>query len=218
MEERWKKKEPFKNLTEFSDAERNLIVEWYSWAMTYANNEANRRAKKHDRIPEYIIFDAATSALLHTAKHWNPKMGTFKTYFHCTFRGFLSNEIKVYCVERDRIVSENTETLRNVGQLPFDEDVPRICTSEAYSIESFEDQLISKLDIENLLSKLTPLQARIVFNVCIQGDRQADVARELGVSRQNVGQTLSLASRALRRIMDGEIDRVRRGRRRHAVS
>ncbi|MBO7070484.1 MAG: sigma-70 family RNA polymerase sigma factor [Bacteroidales bacterium] len=212
MEKERKKRKPFKKLMPFTDAQRSLMAEWYSWAMQYADTEINRRAKKKDKIPAWVIEDAAVNALIHAAVKWDPEQGvSFKTYYHKGFYMAVWNAVKDYCESRDNHISENTPIFS--GSKRNDDDVLRLKDTEPFSNDSFEDSMCDKIDVDRMLSKLTPLQSEAVRRFFIGGERQSEIASDMGVTRQNVNNAVSTAVRYMRLIYNGEIDRVRRGRR-----
>ena len=206
-----KKRTPFEKLKPFTDAQRSLMAEWYQWALQYADTEINRRAKKKDKIPAWVIEDAAINALIRAAVRWNPEHGvSFKTYYHKGFYMSVWNAVKEYCESRDNHVSENTPVFG--ASKGNDDDILRLKDTEPFSKDSFEDAIADKIDVERMLSKLTPLQAESVSRYYMFGERQTDIARDLGVTKQCINQTISAATRSLRMICNGECDRVKRGR------
>lgn len=213
MEKERKKRKPFEKLKPFTDAQRSLMAEWYSWAMQYADTEIKRRKEKKDMIPAWVIEDAAVNALIHAAVRWSPEYGvSFKTYYHKGFYMSVRNSVKEYCESRDNHVSENTPVFGSSNG--NDDDILRLKDTEPFSDGTFEDSLCDRIDVERLLSKLTPLQAESVSRYYIYGERQADIARDMCVSRQNVNNAIVNAARSMRMIYNGEVDRVRRGRKR----
>lgn len=214
MEKERKKRTPFKSLTPFTDAQRSFMAEWYPWAMKYADAEINRRAKKKDKIPAWVIQDAAVNALIHAAVRWNPEYGvSFKTYYHKGFFMAVWNAVKEYCECRDNHISENTPVAGRSKS--NDDDVLRIKDTIPYSCDSFDDYICDKVDVERMVQKLTPLQAESVSRFYLYGERQTDIARDLGVTRQNIGQAISAATKSMRMIYNGDDIKVRRGRRKN---
>lgn len=212
MEKERKKRTLFEKLKPFTDAQRSLIAEWYPWAKQYAITEIKRRAKKRDMIPAWVIEDAAVNALMYSAAKWNPEYGvSFKTYYHKRFYMSVWNAVKEYCEARDGHVSENTPLFGSSKS--NDDDILRLKDTEPFSIDSFEDSMCDKIDVDRMLSKLTPLQSEAVRRFFIGGERQSEIASDMGVTRQNVNNAVSTAVRYMRLIYNGEIDRVRRGRR-----
>lgn len=210
-----KKRTPFEKLKPFTDAQRSLMAEWHPWAMQYADNEIKRRKDKKDMIPAWVIEDAAVNALIHAAVKWSPEYGvSFKTYYHKGFYMSVWNAVKEYCEGRDNHVSENTPVFG--ASKGNDDDILRLKDTEPFSKDSFEDALADKIDVERMLSKLTPLQAEAVSRFYMGGERQSEIARDLGVTRQNVNSAVTTAVKSLRLICTGEVDRVKRGRKKSA--
>ena len=217
MEKERKKRTPFEKLKPFTDAQRSLMAEYYPWAKKYADTEIKRRAEKMDMIPAWVIEEAAINALIYAAASWDKNVGvSFKTYFHKGFFCCVWNSVKEYCQGRDNHVSENTLVYGQPNRRG--REVLYLRDTSYYAQSSFEDDLISKIDAERLLSKLTPLQAEASCRHYIYGERQSDIARDLGVTRQNVNQAISSASRSMRMIYNGEVDRVRRGRKKSVTT
>ena len=211
-----KKRTPFEKLKPFTDAQRSLMAEYYSWAMKYADTEIKRRSDKRDMIPAWVIEDAATNALIYSAVRWDKGYGvSFKTFFHNGFYPAVWNAVKEYCDSRDNHVSENTPVYG--GSSDLDGDVLRLKDTIPFSDVSFEDLLCDKVDVDMLLSKLTPLQAESTIRSYFYNERQSDIARDMGVSKQNVNFAISTAIRSMRKIYNGECDRVRRGRKKKHV-
>ena len=211
MEKERKKRTPFNKLKPFTDAQRSLMAEWYQWAMRYADNEIKRRKEKRDMIPAWVIEDAAVNALIHAAVKWSPEYGvSFKTYYHKGFYMTVWNAVKEYCESRDNHVSENTPVYG--GSKRNDDDILRLKDTEPFAQDSFEDVLCDKIDVEMVLSKLTPRQADSLSRFYLLGERQADIARDEGISKQSINQTIKFATNSFRMIYSGECDRVKRGR------
>lgn len=211
MEKERKKRTPFNKLKPFTDAQRSLMAEWYQWAMRYADNEIKRRKEKRDMIPAWVIEDAAVNALIHAAVKWSPEYGvSFKTYYHKGFYMTVWNAVKEYCESRDNHVSENTPVYG--GSKRNDDDILRLKDTEPFAQDSFEDALCDKIDVEMVLSKLTPRQADSLSRFYLLGERQSDIARDEGISKQSINQTIKFATNYFRMIYSGECDRVKRGR------
>ena len=217
MEKERKKRTPFEKLRPFTDAQRSLMAEYYKWAMRYADTEVKRRSEKQDMIPAWVIEEAATNALIYAAARWDKNVGvSFKTFFHRGFYSCVWNAVKEYCQGRDNHLSENTPVFGSENRR--NRDVLRLKDTYAFARDSFEDAVIDKIDVERLLSKLTPLQAETTRRHYIYGELQSDIARDMGVSRQCVNAAISTASRSMKMIYNGEIDRVRRGRKKRVTT
>ena len=211
MEKERKKRTPFNKLKPFTDAQRSLMAEWYQWAMRYADNEIKRRKEKRDMIPAWVIEDAAVNALIHAAVKWSPEYGvSFKTYYHKGFYMTVWNAVKEYCESRDNHVSENTPVYG--GSKRNDDDILRLKDTEPFAQDSFEDVLCDKIDVEMVLSKLTPRQADSLSRFYLLGERQSDIARDEGISKQSINQTIKFATNSFRMIYSGECGKVKRGR------
>ena len=211
MEKERKKRTPFEKLKPFTDAQRSLMAEWYPWAMQYADNEIKRRKEKRDMIPAWVIEDAAVNALIHAAVKWSPEYGvSFKTYYHKGFYMSVWNAVKEYCESRDNHVSENTPVFG--ASKGNDDDILRLKDTEPFAQDSFEDALCDKIDVEMVLSKLTPRQADSLSRFYLLGERQSDIARDEGISKQSINQTIKFATNSFRMIYSGECSTVKRGR------
>lgn len=202
----------FMDIEPFTDAKRSMLAEWYPYAMKYADTEIKRRSNDKFKIPDAVITDASVTALMYAVDRWNPEGGrTFKSYFHTSFYMRVSNACRRYQEKSIATLSENTLSSSKARKAWGN----KTCLSDTdlFAEESFEDSILSDIYVDDLLSRLPPLQQTAVIRCCLHRERQTDVARSLGVSKQTVNQALSLAYSTIRRIMNGEIDRPRRGRR-----
>ena len=216
MEKERKKRTPFEKLKPFTDAQRSLMAEWYPWAMHYADVEIKRRAEKREKIPSWVIEDAAVNALIRSVIRYDPERGVaFKTYFHRGFYMNVWNAVKEYCESRDNHISENTPVRGESND--NDDDILRLKDTNPFAEDSFEDEIIAKIDFERLMSKLSPWQAEAVSRVYMFGERQSDIAREYGVSRQNVNNAVRAAVKYLRTVCGEEYD-IGRGRNRQIAN
>ena len=216
MEKERKKRTPFEKLKPFTDAQRSLMAEWYPWAMKYAVTEINRRIEKNDMTPASVIRDAAVNALIYASCRWDSQMGvSFKTFYHKGFYSCVWNAVKEYSETNRSHISENSPLFDDSEDI--NSDIPRLKDTNLFSGESFEDAVCDKVDIEMILSKLTPLQAESLRRVYMYGERQSDIARSIGTARQNVNQAVSSAARYFKMIYNGECDRVQRGRKKKSA-
>lgn len=191
----------FSDITEFTQAEKNMIVEWWDWAMMYQNS----CKKTYPHIPSDVLYDAAVESLIYCVKTWDSsKPANFKSWFH---RGFYITVHK-YVRRHQRLckfeISDETEILPSGDQWAKAEPL-KIRSAAFYGSTQWEDDTVCRIDTENILSQLTPKQAEYVKRVYIDGERQADVARSNGVKRQSVEQALKLAKENIRRIVNGNV-------------
>ena len=214
MEEKRKKKRVrnqsekgqwFQDLDTFTDAQRSMIVEWYAYAMKYADTEIERRKKAKEMIPSFVIRDASVAALLYCVSRWNPDGGcNFKTYFHTGFFFQVNHAVNRYVANRDKYISENKTAsnkckyLRSADHKGF----PTLEETDMFAQCSFEDSVIGNMFVEELLSNLDDFHRMIVQRCCIDLEKQTDIAKDLGVTRQYIHQELSLAKKKLKFIME----------------
>lgn len=207
---RLEKGEFFKGLDPLTDAQRSFVAEWYPWAVKYARTEIDRRKKKNDRLPPRVVYDTAINTLIYTATKWKPDGGcTYKSYYHRGFYSNVANAAKKFYTSKSRTVSDNC--MSRDCDYRDEESCPKIHDSYKSDIE-LENDIVSNIYVESLLSHLTPLQADVTRRCYINGEKQTEVARDMGVSKQAVNQALSYASRTLRAIINGDTNIPRRGR------
>ena len=203
------KGEWFKGLEPFTEAQRSMIAEWYAYAMKYAETEITRRESAKEKIPASVIRDASIAALMYAVTKWKPDGGcNFKTFFHKGFFTRVSNAVRQYSRNRDKYISENEQAInkghsvRSANHKGF----PTLGETEMFSTDSFEDSVIGKIYVEDMISNLKELQQTLVRRCFLSGERQSDVAREMGVSKQYISHELILARRSLILMMDGDIE------------
>lgn len=217
MEEKKKRRLPnriskgqfFRGLEPLTDAQRSFIAEWYPWAMKYAETDIARRIKKNDFTPPEIIRDTAVTTLIYAATTWNPDGGaSFKTYFHYGFYSSVSNAVKKYYDDKAKTVSENQKT-----KVQHEGDHSYVTVADTiYVDEEMEDSVLADVYVDDLLSHLTPYQRELVTRCCLHGDRQTEVAKDLGVTKQAVNQALTNAFATLRGVLEQGSRVERRGR------
>lgn len=199
----------FRGLEPLTDAQRSFIAEWYPWAMKYAETDIARRIKKNDLTPPEIIRDTAVTTLIYAATTWNPDGGaSFKTYFHYGFYSSVSNAVKKYYDDKAKTVSENEKT-----KAQHEGDHSYVTVADTiYADEEMEDSILADVYVDDLLSHLTPYQRELVTRCCLHGDRQTEVAKELGVTKQAVHQAIANAYSTLRKVLGAGIKAEQRGR------
>lgn len=199
----------FRGLDPLTDAQRSFIAEWYPWAMKYAETDISRRKKKNDFTPPEIIRDTAVTTLIYAAVNWNPDGGaSFKTYFHYGFYSSVSNAVKKYYEDKAKTVSENEKTkVQHEGDHGYTTVADTICCDDV-----MEESVLSDVYVDNLLSYLTPYQREVVTRCCLEGQKQTEVAKELGVTKQAVNQALTNACSILRGVLKQGNRVERRGR------
>lgn len=220
MEEKKKRRLPnsvskgqfFRGLDPLTDAQRSFIADWYPWAMKYAETDISRRKKKNDFTPPEIIRDTAINTLIYAAMSWNPDGGcSFKTYFHYGFYSSVSNAVKKYYEDKNKTVSDNSR-VKILVQTNHDRESSPSLSDLMSSDYQLEDSILSDIYVDELLSYLTPNQRYVVERCCLNGDKQTEVARELGVTKQAVHQALTNACKTLRVVLEEGHRVERRGR------
>ena len=189
----------FRGLEPLTDAQRSFIAEWYPWAMKYAETDIARRIKKNDFTPPEIIRDTAINTLIYATVNWIPDGGcSFKSYFHYGFYSSVSNAVKKYYDDKAKTVSENEKTkVQHEGDHCSKTIADTICSDA-----SMEDSVISDVYVNELLSCLTPYQRDVVIRCCLEGEKQTDVARDLGVTKQAINQAMVSAKKTLRKALE----------------
>lgn len=206
MEEKKKRRLPnrigkgefFRGMEPLTDAQRSFIADWYPWAMKYAITDITRRRRKNDQVPAEIIFDTAITTLIYAAVNWRPDGGcSFKTYFHYGFYSSVSNAVKKYYDNKAKAVSENQRTKsQHEGGKGYTTIAGTLCDEVM-----MEESVLSDIYVDEILSCLTPYQRDIVTKCYLYGEKQTDIAAELGVSKQAVNQALSNAKKTLHKAM-----------------
>ena len=193
----------FSDITEFTQAEKNMIVEWWDWAMSYYINYK----KTYPQYPEDTLYDAVVEALMYSVKTWDKdKAASFKTWFHRGCAISVHKYIRRHNIKEIPKISMETELeLRGKKDKPM-----RLKDLACCGSTQWEDDAIGRMDADYILSQLTPKQAEYVKRVYIDGERQADVARSNGVKRQSVEQALDRANENMRRIINGDVWRDRK--------
>ncbi len=188
----------FNDIAPFTQAESNMIVEWWDWAMSYYINYK----KTYPQYPEDTLYDAVVEALMYSVKTWDKdKAASFKTWFHRGCAISVHKYIRRYNIKELPKISAEINVERRKG-----EDRPLLLKDlELFEAIKWEDDTVGRIDTENILSQLTPKQAEYVKRVYIDGERQADVARSNGVKRQAVEQALKLAKENIRGIVNGDV-------------
>ena len=188
----------FNDIAPFTQAESNMIVEWWDWAMSYYINYK----KTYPQYPEDTLYDAVVEALMYSVKTWDKdKAASFKTWFHRGCAISVHKYIRRYNIKELPKISAEINVERRKG-----EDRPLLLKDlELFGAIKWEDDTVGRIDTENILSQLTPKQAEYVKRVYIDGERQADVARSNGVKRQAVEQALKLAKENIRGIVNGDV-------------
>lgn len=192
----------FADISEFTQAESNMIVEWWDWAMSYFISYK----KTYPQYPDDVLYDAVVEALIYCVKTWDKdKPAKFKTWFHKGCAISVHKYVRRYNIKELPKISENTTA--KFGGRDGEDKIKDMCF---YGSSQWENEAVGKIDVERIMSKLTPSQAEYVRRVYINGERQIDVARSCGVSRHSVEQALGRAKENMRRIINGDVWRDRK--------
>ncbi len=198
----------FNDLDPLTDAQRSMAAEWYAYAMKYADTEIVRRKKAKDMIPPYIIRDAAVAALIYCVCKWRPDGGSnFKTYFHTGFFFRVSQAVKLYSNKRNKSISKDRKSYKKCKSINSADHrgFPTLEETGLFSQCSFENSVIGNMFVEELLSNLDDFHRVIVQRCCIDMEKQTDVAREFGVTRQYIHQELNLAKKKLKCVIENKM-------------
>lgn len=200
----------FRDFEGFTPAQQNMIVEWWPYAMAYFKNYV----KKYDNVPADVFYDAITEALMFCVRTYMPDGGaSFKTYFFTGARLQVSKHVRRWRISTGRTVSENKKIKNAECNNPLDQSELKDLRRRG-SVE-WEDDVCSKLFVDDMISKLTTQKQRdVVTRIYIYGEKPIDVARSYGVSKQAINVVLNGAYRTMRKYLgcDSQEGRLKVGK------
>ena len=183
----------FKDIDGFTQVQKNMIVQWWPWAMTYYNN----LLRKYPHVPDDVLYDGAVEALIYSVREWDPNGGSkFKSWFHkaCLFdvNRSIRRWHRGYMVDyhRDAPVYRHTDP-EDYGKLLYADT--RVC-----GFTEWEDEATDRIILADIMSCLNETQKTIVRRIAIYNEKQADIARDMGCTRQYVNNEYRKAMAKLR--------------------
>lgn len=167
----------FRDIDGFTQVEKNKIVEWWPYALTYYNNLLRR----FPTTPDDVLFDGVEDALIYAVRTYQPDKGSsFKSWFH------RACSMAVY---RSWVRYRNGY----LGDFSRDTPIPRhgdyadiTCFGDMASngCTQWEDRCVDRLAVDEVMSCLKPQEKEIMQRVYVYNEKQADIARAMGVTRQ----------------------------------
>ena len=171
----------FRDINEFTQVERDKIVEWWPWAMAYHHNMANERPK----VPEDVIYDGVIDALIYSVREWDPEGGkTFKSWFHVACSMFTSRSIKRW--QRDFMVQDSGDRCVRGRKKKDDGRELYLRDSDAFETTEWEDRCLDRISLDEVMSCLNQKEREIMTRIYVYNEKQSDIARAMGVTRQRV--------------------------------
>lgn len=193
-----KRQEFFRDIDGFTQVEKNKIVEWWPYAMTYYKN----LLRKYPTTPDDVLFDGVEDALIYAIKTWDSsKKASFKTWFHracsmAVYRSWVQYRNGYLCnYSRDT-------------PLPRDLHLDDYCFKDVMSngYAEWEDQCVDRLALDEVMSCLKPQEQEIMKRVYVYNEKQSDIARAMGVTRQRVSFVHGEAIRKCREAAEGGVE------------
>ena len=149
--------------------------------MTYYNNLRRR----FPTTPDDVLFDGVEDALIYSIRTWSSEgKASFKTWFHracsmCVYRswvryrnGYLADD------SGDRKIATRGKANRDCD-LFLNETVK-------FGSTQWEDRCLDRLTIDEVTSCLKPQEKEVLRRVYVYNEKQSDIARAMGISRQRV--------------------------------
>ena len=159
-----------------------MIVEWWHYAMTYYNN----LLRKFPHTPDDVLFDGVEDALIYAVRTWDSsKKASFKTWFHracsmAVYRSWVRYKNRYLCnYSRDTPLPHGWSYIGGSTDSTFSDIVTNGCAQ-------WEDQCLDRLTLDEVMSCLKPQEQEIMKRVYVYNEKQSDIARAMGVTRQRV--------------------------------
>ena len=191
----------FKDIDGFTQVQKNAIVEWWSWAMTYYNN----LLRKYPHVPDDVLYDGVVEALIYSVRDWEPNGGSkFKSWFHKACLFAVNRSIRRwyngYMVDfhRESSVYHNSDN-NEPSKMTYSE-------TKANGFTEWEDNLMDTLVLEDVMSCLNKTQRTILRRIAIYNEKQADIARDMGCTRQYVNNEYRKAMAKCREVAKGGLE------------
>ena len=181
----------FKDIDGFTQVQKNMIVQWWPWAMTYYNN----LLRKYPHVPDDVLYDGAVEALIYSVREWDPNGGSkFKSWFHKACIYATNRSIRRWHNEFLRDFHRETELPLSSGL----RDVKCYGDTMKNGYTEWEVQTIDRIVLADIMSCLNETQKTIVRRIAIYNEKQADIARDMGCTRQYVNNEYRKAMAKLR--------------------
>lgn len=174
-----KRQEFYRDIDGFTQADKNKIVEWWPYAMTYYNN----LLRKFPTTPDDVLFDGVEDALIYAIRTWDStKKASFKTWFHnacrmAVYRSWVQYRNGYLCnYSRDTPIPRHGDY---VDVTCFGDLASNGCTK-------WEDRCIDRISLDEVMSCLNQKEREIMTRIYVYNEKQSDIARAMGVTRQRV--------------------------------
>lgn len=149
-----------------TDAQRKLVEDNHNLIYAFIR-------KKGLRDEDW--YDVFALVLCRVAQIYDPARGTLATLFYCLAEYKYRNTVR--------------DEIRMMGRVKLRfEMTPEFAESWGYDEPGFEEAEVDAY-LDELRKKLSPSEKRIL-ELLMGGEMQADVARELGVTPQNISQAM----------------------------
>ena len=168
--------------------------------MTYYDN----LRRKFPTTPDDVLFDGVEDALIYSIRTWNSEgKASFKTWFHraCSMRVYRS-----WVRYRNRYLADDSgdRKIATRGKANRDCDL-HLNETVKFGSTQWEDRCLDRLIIEEVASYLKPQEKEVLRRVYVYNEKQSDIARAMGVSRQRVSIVHKEAIRKCREAAEGGI-------------
>ncbi len=158
--------------------ERNALVE-ENQALVWSRVHRFSRG-----VPNMDYFQAGCEGFIKALNNYDPTRAALSSYAVPFIDGYIQMHIRKDHVIAPYRIQAHCANGRKTGFIYAETcDIDKMPDHTA--TESFEDEVISRVYVDELLSKLTP-NRREVIQLYLDGYSYSDIARCLGISRQAV--------------------------------
>lgn len=192
----------FRDFENFTPSQQNMIVEWWPYAMKYYKSYS----EKYNEVPADVFYDAITEALMFCVRTYRKDGGaSFKSFFFTGARYQVGKHVRRWRIATGRIATSKDKEIANTSGNTH--ATMRVEDRLWFGSTQWEDEVCSKVDMEEMLAQLTTQKQKdVVTRVYLYGEKPVDVARSYGVSKQAINVVLNGAYKTMRRWLNGELD------------
>ncbi|NFE85329.1 sigma-70 family RNA polymerase sigma factor [Clostridium botulinum] len=132
------------------------------------------------------LIQVASVGLVKAGMNYDKDKGyTFSTFATACIRGFLYNFIR-----RDKKYNLKQGVPHNFSIISYEYEYVTGSLDEKIGANEFEDELIKKIDIKSVIEKLDEKEKQIIELYYFKNNKQAQVAKLLGISQIQVSRRL----------------------------